>query len=158
MGGGLIVDSSPPQADVLINGQPRGVTPMTLQLTPGRYALTVQKMGYQVYSGTVQVGADKLERVDVTLTRATRATQTQAPAPPAAQPAGPGWVEVRTIPPGADVLVDNASTGKKTPARLELRPGTYTLTLFLRGYRPVQKQVRVESNQTLPVNESLPRQ
>jgi serine/threonine-protein kinase len=158
VGGGLIVDSSPPQADVLINGQPRGVTPMTLQLSPGRYTLAVQKTGYQSYSGTVQVGADKLERVDVTLTRATRATQAQAPAPPAAQPAGPGWVEVRTIPPGADILVDNASTGKKTPARLELRPGTYTLTLFLRGYRPVQKQVRVEANQTLPLNEALPRQ
>jgi hypothetical protein len=94
----------------------------------GRYNVTVRRTGYQDYSQ------------------------------PAPQAASKGVLEVRSIPPGADILINNSSTGRRTPARLELAPGTYTLTLFARGYPPHHKQVTVEAGKTLTLNEALPRQ
>jgi cytochrome c-type biogenesis protein CcmH/NrfG len=157
---GLMISSVPPQADVLINGQLRGVTPVTLQLSPGRYNITVRKQGYQDQTQPVQVEAEKLLSLNVPLVPARAQGAQPAPATqaPAQQPAGKGWIEVRTIPPGADILINNASTGRKTPARIELAPGTYTLTIFARGYQVLQKQIQVEAEKTLTVNEALSRQ
>jgi hypothetical protein len=64
-------------------------------------------------------------------------------------------VDLRTVPPGADILVDGASTGQRTPSRLELPAGQHNLTLFLRGYRSVQRTITVPENQTLPLQEVL---
>jgi hypothetical protein len=163
VGGGLIVDSSPPGAEVYVNGQLRGVTPVTLPMDAGRYNVTVRRTGYQDYSQPVQVGSTLL-KMDVPLERITLGTRpapsaTQPPgSQPAPQAASKGVLEVRSIPPGADILINNSSTGRRTPARLELAPGTYTLTLFARGYPPHHKQVTVEAGKTLTLNEALPRQ
>ena len=158
VGGGLIVESSPPQADVYINGQHRGVTPVTLPMDAGRYNISVRKQGFQDYTQSVQVGADQLTRMNVPLTRSAGGQSASATQPPAQPSAGKGWIEIRSIPPGADILINNSSTGRSTPARLELAPGTYTVTLFARGYPPYHKQVKVEADKTLLLNEALPRQ
>src|ERR1043166_4321134 len=39
----LTVDTRPPAADVSIDGQPRGTTPLTLSVTPGAHSLTLRK-------------------------------------------------------------------------------------------------------------------
>ena len=166
VGGGLIVDSSPPGSEVYVNGQLRGTTPVTLALDAGRYTVTVRRTGYHDYSQQVQVGQTLL-KMDVPLQRIALGTapapapaaQPPAAQPPAAQPAAEkGILEVRSIPPGADILINNSSTGRRTPARIELAPGTYTLTLFARGYPPHTKRVTVEAGKTLTLNEALPRQ
>jgi hypothetical protein len=66
-------------------------------------------------------------------------------------------VEVRSVPPGADIILNGTNTGRKTPARLELPAGSYRLTIFLRGYAAVQRAIQVEPGQTVTLNESLAR-
>ncbi len=40
------ISSSPSGAQVLVDGEPRGLTPFTLHLKPGNYTLTIEKPGY----------------------------------------------------------------------------------------------------------------
>jgi len=140
---GIYVLSQPPKADVYVNGQKQPQpTPTTIRLAPGTYKIAVQKAGYEGYQGTIELQADMLKQINVQLPE---------------RPRGAGWVDTRTVPPGADILVNGTNIGRRTPARLELPSGEYTLTLYLRGYQAVRKQIIVEANKTVQVNEILPR-
>jgi serine/threonine-protein kinase len=140
---GLLINTRPEKAEVYINGQRHAdLTPTTISLAPGSYAIVVEKPGYERYEGNVRLKEDELKQLNVELVERRRSV---------------GWLEVRTIPPGADILIDNTNTGRRTPARLELPAGQYSLTLYLKGYGVVRKTVRVEKSQTAEVNETLPR-
>jgi hypothetical protein len=174
--GGLMVNSSPGNATIYINGQQREErTPATIRLPPGTYRVEVEMEGYEGTSRSVQVQGEDLLNVTFTLPRLTSGRarpggSTSAPAAnappvanappaqqPAARPAGDGFVEVRSVPPGADIILNGTNTGRKTPARLELPAGSYRLTIFLRGYAAVQRAIQVEPGQTVTLNESLAR-
>jgi hypothetical protein len=95
--GNLTIDTRPVSSEVLVDGQRRGMTPLTLSLTPGAHAITVR------------TGSD--ERV-VPLTIAAGAEVTQYFEMKAAVPAVLfGRVSVATDPPGARVAVDGRPRG-----------------------------------------------
>ncbi len=88
------------------------------------------------------------------------------PAPPGAndtslrpnaaeQRAGVGWVLVRTRPPGAEIWVDGAPTGQRTPARVELSPGEHAVGVTLSGYAFARRTILVDEGQTALVNVAL---
>jgi PEGA domain len=61
----LVVESSPPGADIEVDGNFVGSTPSTLSVTPGNHEITVKKKGFaawtrkmNVTTGTVRVNAD----------------------------------------------------------------------------------------------------
>jgi serine/threonine protein kinase len=150
----LDVTSDPSEAEVFVNGQKQAsLTPATISLPPGTYRIALQKAGFGRYEGTVELKDEDIRGLNFQL-RA-QAGQPQPARPQAPQARAAGFVDLRTVPPGADIVVDGASTGQRTPFRLELPPGQHTLTLFLRGYRSVQKTVSVPENQTLPLQEIL---
>lgn len=175
MMGGLIINSSPGNARITINGrQTDENTPATIRLAPGNYRVEVDMEGYEGTSQSVQVQGEDLRKIDFNLPRltsgrprpggattATPAPAAQAPAPqqqqqqPATRAAGPGFVEVRSVPPGADILINGNTIGRKTPSRIELPFGQYRLTVFLRGYAASQRVIQVEAGQTLTLNETL---
>jgi len=150
----LDITSDPPQAEVFVNGEKQAsLTPATISLSPGRYRIALQKAGYGRYEGSVELKDEDIRGLNFQLQAQT--TQQQATRPQAPQARAVGFVELRTVPPGADILVDGASTGQRTPFRLELPTGQHSLTLFLRGYRSVQRTITVPENQTLPLQEVL---
>ena len=171
--GGIIVNSSPANANIYINGQLREErTPATIRLGPGNYRVEASMEGYEGTSQSVQVQGEDLRQLNFTLVRMTsgrpRPSTPAAPAPsataPPAQPqqqppapraTGSGSLEVRTIPPGADIIINGTNTGRKTPARMELPAGTYNLTIFLAGYVPIQRSITIEPNKPLALNEQL---
>ena len=73
----------------------------------------------------------------------------------AEQRAAVGWVLVHTDPPGAEILVDDAATGQRTPARLELSPGEHTLAVSLSGYAVARRTIMVDPGQTVLANMTL---
>ena len=177
MMGGLIVNSTPSNAIIRINGQPHEErTPATIRLAPGNYCIDLEMEGYESASQSVQVQGEDLKQIDFVLRRMTtgsgsrsRATAPapQQPAPQTAAPvptktpataSGPGFIDVKSVPPGADILIDGANTGRKTPAKVELRAGTYRITVFLRGFQAIQKTIQVAEGKTLTLNETLNRQ
>jgi serine/threonine protein kinase len=139
---GLYVASDPPGADVFINGAKQsGQTPVTLPLAPGQYNLVLRLQGYDPYVGSVQVK----ENVQTQLR--TKLNERSA--------SHVAWAQVGSNPPGAEIFVDGNSTGRVTPARIEIPAGTHTLVLKLSGFQPVRRTVSASEGGTVPVNESL---
>jgi serine/threonine-protein kinase len=139
---GLYVVSDPPGADVFINGAKQsGQTPVTLPLAAGQYNLVLRLQGYDPYVGSVQVK----ENVQTQLrTKLNERSLTHV-----------AWAQVTSNPGNAEIFVDGTSTGRFTPARIEVSAGTHTITLKLAGYRPIKRTVSASEGGTVPVNESL---
>jgi serine/threonine-protein kinase len=140
----LEITTRPPGAEIFLNGKRLALpTPATIPVSPGSYKVGLQKHGYAPYESTVEISADQeLKKLSVELGE---------------QAKGIGWVDVKSVPPNADILIDSTNTGYKTPARLELPAGTYTLTIFLRGYVRLEERITVVTGQTQQVNRTLSR-
>jgi hypothetical protein len=139
---GLYITSDPPGADVFINGAKQsGQTPVTLPLAPGQYNLVLRLQGYDPYVGSVQVKENVQTRLPATLNE--RSTSRVA------------WAQVKTDPPGAEIFVDGNSTGRMSPARVEIPVGTHIVTLKLNGFQPAKRAVSATEGGTLTVYESL---
>jgi TonB family protein len=80
--GGADVVSTPPGASVSVDGRPAGTTPLTgLKLKPGKHRLEVALDEHETWTGTVDVAAGEMGRVEVRL----RALP-KPPAPPTPEP------------------------------------------------------------------------
>ena len=142
---GLFLSSDPPGADVLIDGAKQsGQTPLTLPLAPGEYKLTLRLPGYEPYSGKVQVKDNVQTELALKLNAKSNARV--------------AWAQVDTIPKGAEIFVDGASTGKTSPSRVELPIGLHTVTLRLDGFKEVRRTVEVSDGGTVTVAAWLKRQ
>ena len=76
------VNSSPAMADIYVDGQKRGQTPMLLeQLLVGQHQLRLSRQGYQDYSGTLTVREGETASVNATMSK-----QEVAEVAPAASP------------------------------------------------------------------------
>jgi hypothetical protein len=112
--GTLTVTTNPAGVPVVIDGEPRGVTPLTLELAPGRHELRLAANG-----GNARV---------IPLTITAGGTVSQSIELPTAGPQT-GQLTVRTEPSGARVTVDGMAQGQ-TPLTLEgLTPGNHTVVL-----------------------------
>jgi PEGA domain len=139
---GLFVTTQPSGADVFINGAIQsGQTPVNLPLAPGQYNIVLRMTGYDPYVSSVQVKDNAPTRLEATLSLRTNSHI--------------AFAEVRSTPPGAEILIDGTSTGKLTPARTELPTGVHTITLRLDGYQPAKRAVQASEGGTVPVEATL---
>ena len=139
---GIFISSQPPGADVFINGAKQsGQTPVTLPLAPGQYNLVLRLQGYEPYAGPVQVKDNIQTQFPVVLNE--KSTSRIA------------WAQVNSNPKGAEIIVDGASTGQFTPARMQVPAGTHTITLRLNGFQQAKKMFQVSEGGTVNIDESL---
>jgi hypothetical protein len=103
-------------------------------LVPGQYKMTVRVAGYPPLERLVTIHAGTLGQERLRLTGGKNAVV--------------GAVQVLSVPVGADIVINGHSTGRQTPARIELPPGTYTVTLYRKGYAPFEKKVTVQQSRT----------
>jgi len=139
---GLYVASDPPGADVFINGAKQsGQTPVTLPLAAGQYNLVLRLQGYDPFVGSVQVKDNSQTQINTRLN--VRSSNHVA------------WAQVGSDPAGAEVFVDGNSTGRFTPARVEIPAGMHTVTLKLDGFQVAKRRVSASEGGTVTINESL---
>jgi serine/threonine-protein kinase len=139
---GLLVTSDPPGADVFINGAKQsGQTPVTLPLAAGQYNLVLRLQGYDPYVGSVQVKDNGQAQVNTKLNE--RSNNHIA------------WAQVKTDPGGAEIFVDGNSTGRFSPARVEIPAGIHTVTLKLEGFQKAKRTVSASEGGTVTIYESL---
>ncbi|MDW8281692.1 MAG: serine/threonine-protein kinase [Myxococcales bacterium] len=138
--GKLIINSDPPGADVSINGQSRGRTPITVEDLeidkPVR--VSVKKRGYTNFVKYLSFGPGELEQtLDVRLSAPGGKTEEKAPAAaqaPQPEPVttGPDGYLVANTKPWARVFIDGKDTNRTTPIaprdRIPLRPGKHIVT------------------------------
>jgi formylglycine-generating enzyme required for sulfatase activity len=114
--GRVEIVSTPPEANVSIDGEFRGRTPLNIRLTPQRsHRLTLTKPGFETATRDVSVAADSGRRLQIDL---------------AAQY---GEVEVASTPAGAEVWVDGERRAA-TPATLTLTGVNHDIEVRQAGF------------------------
>ncbi|HXH06516.1 MAG TPA: PEGA domain-containing protein [Vicinamibacterales bacterium] len=137
----LTFSSTPPGAEVLIDGRRRGVTPLSLLVADGRYTITLR---HGSASRSFAVAATSGREI-------THHIELAAPAVPT------GGLAIASDPPGARVVIDGRPAGT-TPLDVGgLAPGRYLVAVSARG-TTVQREVAVAGGVTTPVLFSLPRE
>ncbi len=115
---------------------------MALPLAPGKYNVVLRLLGYEAYSGSVQIRGDGQTRVDATLHQKNGHV---------------AWAQVESSPAGAEIWVDGVSTGQRTPARVEISSGIHNIALKLDGYKSSRNAIQASDGGTVSVSPSLQR-
>jgi hypothetical protein len=127
--GTLLVDSPQRGISVLIDGRESGVTPLSVQLKPGRYTLEMRGYGVtKVLPVEISAGVQTTQMV-----RWPRGARV-------------GTLSIRTTPEGARIIVDGAYRGVAPLVLDDLTVGGHTVVAESPSGR-VEHQVRVEENQ-----------
>lgn len=122
--GVVTVTSEPAGAQLVVNGEPRGVTPLKAEIMAGAHPVELRLEGFKPWTTDIQVKANEplaLGPIKLGLPDARLA--------------------VRSDPPGASVSVAGVYRGQ-TPLELELRPDLgHSIVLTRPGYEAVTRQV-----------------
>jgi serine/threonine protein kinase len=128
--GTLSISSNPPGAQVGIDGQPRGVTPLMLTLNAGNHNVELR-------------GAGEPRTLPVTITAGTQVSQyIELPKITAF-----GQLQVRSEPAGAQVTVDGIARGKAPVLVESLAAGEHTVVMDAEGAN-IKQVVSIEPGST----------
>lgn len=117
--GTLAVSSSPRGAEVYVDGDFVGYTPVSFGDRPGRHEVEVRLDGYQTYRETVNVRPGTTTQVDARLTQVRRT----------------GTVSFDSSPSGAEVYVDGRFIGTTPTSATTFDQGRYQARFTLPGYQ-----------------------
>jgi formylglycine-generating enzyme required for sulfatase activity len=128
----LHITSSPVvDAEVTINGELAGRTPLDIELIPGAHYLQLSAPRYQPYTETLKIagGGNELQ-----IDRALK----------------PAWAEVaiESIPAGAKILVDGEEQGE-TPTVLEVLEGEHEVAIKAAGHKTWKTHVEITAGQPI---------
>jgi hypothetical protein len=129
--GTLVVTTNPAGVPVVVDGQPRGVTPLTVELAAGWHELKLVTEGEpRIIPVTISAGSTVAQTVEL----------------PKAAPLT-GQLTIRSEPPGARVTIDGIPIGP-TPLNVEaLTPGTHSVVLET-DLSSVTQEVTIEAGTT----------
>jgi formylglycine-generating enzyme required for sulfatase activity len=130
--------TEPADAEVRIAGEPRGRTPLQLELDAGSHRLELRRDGFKTWVSDVQVQAGQ----SLTLG-------------PVALGLPDGRLVVRSSPAGANVTVGGVWRGR-TPLEIDVRPGIAQSIAVLRdGYEPAARELTVAAGGRLAAEFAL---
>jgi hypothetical protein len=110
--GTLVLQTTPPDSEVYVDGRPGGTTPVTLRLLPGPHTLELRRKGLSQMV-TLSVAPDEQ------LTRTIEWAAVVAT----------GSLEVTSDPPGAQIVVDQKTVGETPMTVLDLTAGRHTVVV-----------------------------
>ena len=138
--GELVVQSRPASARVSVDGEERGVTPITLALPAGAHVLEVQigKSEPRVIPLTIQTGVQTAQYIELQNVPTT------------------GGLDIRSDPPGAKITIDGQNRGTTPVTLRDLPPGDHNVVLEANG-RKVTQAVKIEAGITAQLVVPMPR-
>ena len=162
--GSVLIRSTPADADVLVNGKPRGKTPLALRdLALGSYTIRVARDGYATEERTLQLTTRRpTTSTTINLRSASGNAHATRPGLPAEAmgdaSATAGGLNVQSRPAGARVFVNNRLAGSTPIAIPDLPAGPATVRIEMDGYQPWMTTVSVSAGGQTKVAASLERQ
>ena len=125
--GQMQISSVPEDAEVLVDGQAIGATPLTAEVLETGTVLTLKKIGYKDWEKQLSVKAGTTETY-----------------PPVELVVADGTVDVSTSPAGAHVSVDGEFRGT-APVTVAISPlSEHRIEVYLEGYRKAVRSVQTE--------------
>jgi hypothetical protein len=174
--GTLLVRTTPPGAEVFVDGRGYGRAPLAVRDLPrGAHRLRVERSGFAAAERRIVVSASRTSQtVAVALlpnsppTRlsparseampkpvAPRAVRTAVPGAPATTRVSVGSLSVESRPAGASVFVDDRPVGTTPLSIAEMSQGQHTVRIELAGYRRWSSSTMVTSGEASRVTASL---
>jgi len=128
--GTVLIESTPPNAAVFVDGAESGTTPITLKLAPGAHAVELRQGGRsQTLEFTVDPGAELTKRVEWEDVQPT------------------GVLEIVSEPPGARVTIDGTEVGVTPLTVPDLAVGRHAVVLDSAA-GSVAETVRIREDET----------
>jgi hypothetical protein len=134
--GTITVDSYPSQAEVYINGEHIGTTPLSKSLKIGKYIVEVKKEGYKVYSKEIEIKIGKETIVIANLERMV------------------GGLSIKTEPDGANVYIDGKNYGTTPIEIYDIEIGKHEVLITKEGYKSLIKEVEIK-DEVIEISEVL---
>jgi formylglycine-generating enzyme required for sulfatase activity len=128
--GVVTVTSEPAGAQLLVNGEPRGVTPLQAEIMAGAHPVELRLEGFKAWTTDIQVKANEPLSLG-----------------PVKLGLPDGRLAVRSDPPGASVSIAGVYRGQ-TPIDLELRPAIdHSVVLTRPGYEAITRVVMLNAGE-----------
>ena len=139
--GSAAITSEPLGATVLVDGEPRGVTPLELaDLTPGAHMLDLSLEGFVSEQRVVTIESGVRAELAVPLARG--------------EPR-PGRIVVRASREDAFVVVDGLSRGRAPISLEHVRPGRHAVRLVAEGTEPFESECVITYGETCTIDATL---
>jgi hypothetical protein len=135
--GVVAIESNPSGAEIVVDGQSRGVTPLTIDLSPGPHSLELRRRGAsRQISLDVKAGELVKQQIDLTNIRAV------------------GTLVVNSNPKGAKVIVDGRERGVTPVTLSDMSVGAHKVMLQA-ATGTVTKDVQIQAGGTVTVDEGI---
>ena len=133
----LSITSAPGNADVSIDGEHRGKTPLQIQLSKGQHEIGIAKINYKIHFENVGLVAGEITTKHFELNYKT------------------GSLTINSNPPDADVFIDSKPSGK-SPLLLDiLSIGNHSVVVKKEGYITDKTNVQIEADKSDVINFEL---
>lgn len=134
----VTVKSTPENAELIVDGESLGSTPLTAEILEGERQLSVRLSGHKAWEETVEIAAGEALSL-----------------PPIQLQPADGLVRVETQPSQASITVDGQYMGL-TPLELELAPDQqHRITIFKDGFQPAHREIHVASGKEQGIQVAL---
>jgi hypothetical protein len=161
----VVVNSTPPGAEVVLDGRPTGrVTPAQFAVEKGSHTVLLRKQGYLDETVTADLGpaqnfqySPALRALGNTEDIRTVGKLNKLFGRSGEGTAGMGSVSIHTQPKGAQVAINQRVLDKTSPVNIMLGPGNYTVDITLTGFNPVHKVISVDKGGKAAIDEILER-
>lgn len=163
----LVITSNPGGANIWLDGRDTGkATPAQLTVEKGPHRVLVRKAGFKDAATDENLAEGQTLSFSPTLLSINQQVESGSSGnllkrmfgADGAVPEGKGMVHIRTEPEGATIIVDGKRAPKKTNARWPADPGVYSIVLQMDGYKPVQRNIRVQQGKIVNLDEPLEKQ
>jgi len=159
----LVVNSTPPGAEVVIDGRPTGrVTPAQFAVEKGNHTALLRRQGYLDETVTADLGpaqnfqyAPVLKALGNTEDMRTVGKFNGLFGRGGDNLGGKSSIVVRTQPKGAQVAINQRILDKTSPVGVTVPPGNYIVDITMTGFKPIHKVVSVEKGDRAPIVETL---
>jgi hypothetical protein len=162
----VVAGSTPPGADIIIDGKPTGrVTPSQFAVEKGGHTILLRKQGYLEETTTADLGPAQNFQYSPTLRALGNAEEIRTVGKfnklfghGGDNTAGMGAISIHTQPKGAQVAINQRVLDKLSPVDVMLGPGNYIVDITLTGFKPVHKVINVDKGGKAAIDEIMERQ
>ena len=163
----MVVNSTPPGADVMLDGKPtRLVTPTRFAVEKGSHTVLLRKQGYLDETVTADLGPAQNFQYSPALRALGNAEEMRTVGKfnklfgqhGGDSTAGMGAISIHTQPKGAQIAINHRVLDKISPVDVMLGPGNYIVDITVTGFKPVHKVVSVDRGSKAAIDEILERQ
>ena len=149
----IAFDSTPQGATIFVDDEPTGqVTPATIKMSPGAHAVSIAKPGFDEGTGNVRLEQGETQHFSVVLQPGDREGHIKRVFGGAKDK---GMIIIRSRPRGAHIKLDDNVVDASPPARIIVRNGKMHLTVQKDGFKPYQRDLKVEKGDILVIDAIL---